>query len=343
MLEQRRTVADRHGRTIGHNVEVRPQVSVIVPVRDRRSMLRELLVALEAQTWRDFEIIVVDDASTDGSPEEVDIAAQRGLDVHLIQLSSPEGAVAARVAGVAAARGAVLGFTDSDCLPTSTWLASAMEEFDAGADLVQGLTRPVGPVGPLERSVWAEREDGLYATCNVLYRRDAYEAAGGFMTDGAQLLRFRAGRRARGLGFGEDSMLGWRVRRAGRAVFAPNAVVEHQVLAFEPITAVSRAWQAGGFPALVREIPELRTTLLDHRFLLGRRAQLALLSGAVACAARRPVPAAVLLGWWIRAHWRRVDRTDPRWPVTLATVLGLDAVTEAALVAGSARARTVVL
>jgi glycosyltransferase involved in cell wall biosynthesis len=320
-----------------------PRVSVIVPVRDRRAMLRDLLAALEQQTFRAFEVIVVDDASTDGSADEAEAAAERGVPVQVVRRTDGGGAVAARLAGVEQARGEVLAFTDSDCVPSPRWLEQAMSAIDEGADLVQGLTRPTGPVGPLERSVWAEREDGLYATCNVLYRRSAYERARGFVPDGGALFGFRAGQLARGLGFGEDSLLGWRVRRSGRTAFVPDAVVEHQVLPFEARGAVSRAWQAGGFPALVREVPELRETLLDHRYLLGRRGQLWLLGAVAAAVLRRPRLAVLAGGLWVRAHARRIDRTTDRWPVELVGVLALDAVSEAALLAGAVRARVLVL
>lgn len=314
-------------------------MSVVVPVRDRRALLRDLLDALARQRFDDFEVVVVDDASSDGSADEA--AVDRGIAVRVLRLERAAGAVAARTAGVQAATGEVLAFTDSDCVPSPGWLAGLLAALDAGADVAQGLTRPTGPVGPRERSVWADREDGLYATCNVAYRRAAFEGAGGFAEDGAARLGFRPGRRARGLGFGEDALLGWRVRRSGgTSVFVPGAVVEHQVLREGLRSALGRAWQAGAFPALVAELPELRTTLLHRRYLLGRRAQLALLGAVVAAAARRPLAAALLAGWWGRAHVHRVDRSDPRWPVHLAALLAREVVTEAALVAGSARTRT---
>lgn len=311
-------------------------------MRDRRALLRDLLDALARQRFDDFEVVVVDDASTDGSADEAEL--DRGIPVRVLRLERPLGAVAARTAGVEAAAGDVLVFTDSDCVPAPGWLAALVAALDTGADLAQGLTRPTGPVGPGERSVWAEREDGLYATCNVGYRRSTFERAGGFADDGATRLGFRPGRRARGLGFGEDALLGWRVRRAGgRSAFVPDAVVEHQVLGEDLGSALSRAWQAGAFPALVAELPELRDTLLHRRYLLGRRAQLVLLGAVAAAVARRPGVAALFTGWWVRAHLHRVDRADPRWPARLARLLAQELVTETALLAGSARTRTPVL
>lgn len=318
-------------------------MSVIVPVRDRAELLEALLASLAAQTYRDFEVIVVDDASTDDSPVVAEHAAARGEPVQLLRQEHAAGAVGARVAGVAAARGEILAFTDSDCRPHPEWLAALVAGIDRGADVVQGLTRPTRAAGPLERTVASHGDDGLYATCNVAYRRSAFDAVGGFDTGADQVLGFRRDERAKGLGFGEDSLLGWRVRRKGSSVFEPDAVVEHHVFPFEAAGAVSRAWQAGAFPALVREIPELRGTLLHRRVLLGRRRQEWLLLAFVLAVVRRPWLAVLALCPWAWHHARRLERSDARWPARLAVLLGLEVVTETALVVGSARARTVVL
>jgi glycosyltransferase involved in cell wall biosynthesis len=316
---------------------------VIVPVRDRAELLEALLSSLAAQTYRDFEVIVVDDASTDDSPAVAEHAAGRGEPVRLLRLERAGGAVGARVTGVGAARGEILAFTDSDCCPQPEWLAALVAAVDRGADVVQGLTRSARPAGPLERTVASHGDDGLYATCNVAYRRSAFDAVGGFDTAAETVLGFRSDQRAKGLGFGEDSLLGWRVRRNGPAVFEADAVVEHHVFPFEAAGAVSRAWQAGAFPALVREIPELRATLLRHRVLLGQRRQEWLLLAFVLAVVRRPGLALLVLGPWVWHHANRIERSDARWPARVGVLLGLEAVTETALVAGSARARTVVL
>src|SRR5579884_3101587 len=89
-----------------------PAVSVVVPVRNRRDLLRRCLDALAAQTFADHEVIVVDDGSTDGAGDEARRDACAGRPVRLLRTPSV-GAVAARAAGVRAARGPVLAFTDS--------------------------------------------------------------------------------------------------------------------------------------------------------------------------------------------------------------------------------------
>jgi hypothetical protein len=317
-------------------------VSVVVPTKNRRPYLRQLLDALAAQTLADHEVIVVDDASSDGSADEVEADARAGRPVHLVH-GAGMGAVEARIAGVAKASAELLAFTDDDCIPHPRWLASGVAALEAGADVVQGATHPHGAVQPLDRTISVDRHDGLYNTCNVFYRRAALDAAGGFASAGSTL-GYRPGRAAKGLGFGEDALLGWRVRRLGSATFAPEAVVEHEIFRPDPLDAVRRAWMTGGFPALVREIPELRETALAHRYFLGTT-RVPLYAAVVAAAARRPGVAGVSAGVWVGRHAfaLRGGGSLRRRALGLAGGLALDVVTAAALVSGSARARRVVL
>lgn len=322
-----------------------PVVSVIVPVRDRRALLRRTLDALAAQTLTAHEVVVVDDGSTDGSADEAEADRRAGRPVRLVR-GDGRGAVAARTIGVAAATAPLLAFTDSDCEPDPGWLAAGVTTLEAGADAVQGVTRPVRPAGPLERTVWVTFEDGLYATCNMFYRRDAFEAAGGFDPAVADRLGFRPDPTSQRLGFAEDTLLGWRVRRAGTLVFAPEAVVRHHVFPFDPVELVRRSWSVAAFPALVRELPELRRLLLRDGVFLGRRTRLPIYAAAGAALTGRRRLAAVALATAAVVRWPRLCRSEPSLRRRLLTVpvdTAADALSAVALVAGSVRARTPVL
>ena len=321
-----------------------PLVSVVVPVRDRRALLRDLLTALTAQTWTNYEVVVVNDGSTDASADEAYAAAARGLPVTVVE-SSGVGAVAGRQTGVLAARGEYLAFTDSDCAPDPEWLAAGVAALEAGADVVQGRTVPARAMCPQERSLSAG-EEGLYPTCNVFYRRGAFEAAGGFDRAAAERLRFRPGRRLRGVGFGEDTLVAWRVRRAGRAVYAPEAVVRHHVFPRDGLESLRRAWSTGAFPGLVREVPELRATMLVGGLFLEGPGRVGLYAAVVCAAAGWRRGAGVAALTWAVGRARRVlvgDGSPARALCVLPLDLAADAVTAAALLLGSARARTPVL
>jgi glycosyltransferase involved in cell wall biosynthesis len=297
------------------------------------------------QTLADHEVIIVDDGSMDGAPQEAEADARAGRAVRLLH-SAGHGAVAARRIGVAAAQAPILAFTDSDCVPEPGWLAAGVAAVEGGFDLAQGATYPTRtPVWP-ERSMYVVAEDGLYATCNIFYRRDAFEAAGGFDPAAGERLGFRHGSLLRGTGFGEDTLLGWRVRRAGRTAFVPEAVVRHHVFDTNLSESFRRAWIAGAFPALVREVPELRQTLLRRTYFLGERSRLPLYVAAAAALAGHRRIAIAGVGGWALARARTVFRREPTWrrrAKVLPADLALDAVMAVALATGTLRATTPVL
>lgn len=88
-----------------------PAVSVIIPTRNRRDVLGQAIASARAQTLPPAEIIVVDDASTDGT---ADWLRAEHPDIRLIVLSERGGAPSARNAGIDVASGEFLAFLDSD-------------------------------------------------------------------------------------------------------------------------------------------------------------------------------------------------------------------------------------
>ena len=144
---------------------------------------------------------------------------------------------------------------------------------------------------------------------------------------------------------GEDTLLGWKVRRQGVATYAPDAVVAHAVFPPDIPDQLSRTWQAAAFPGLLREVPELRGAFLRHGvFLDGLRVPLYL--AALCAVLRRPKVAALALAWWVASHWRAARRLEPsrkRCLKALPVLLATDALTGAALVVGSTRTRSLVL
>ena len=304
-----------------------------------------MLVGLNKQTYRHFEVVIVDDGSSDGSGELARASVVAGRPVRVLQ-STGQGALAARQLGIDCSRGSILAFTDSDCVPDPTWLEHAVAAISGGAEMVHGRTRPMRPPKPLERSV-ASGTEGLYPTCNIFYTRDLYERLGGFDADAASRWRFRVTNRARGLGFGEDVLLGWQAVRSGANVqFVPEAIVEHQVFPPDFWDVMSRIAQVAAFPALTKEVPELRTTLMRRRVLLGDNSRVPLYATLLALGLRRPRVVMLSLGWWVLLRLRALHRsqyatTDQlHWlPVEMA----VDVATASALVAGSIRAGSLVL
>ncbi len=90
-----------------------PKVSVIIPTYNRLPMLKEAVDSVLAQDLEDFELIIADDGSTDGTADEIN---RYGGRVRLIQHSENKGVSAARNRGILNARGKYIAFLDSDDL-----------------------------------------------------------------------------------------------------------------------------------------------------------------------------------------------------------------------------------
>src|SRR4051812_2639852 len=102
-----------------------PKVAVAIASRDRRELLAQLLASLRAQTLpsSEFEVIVVDDGSSDGTAELLEREREEGeLDLTAIRHESSAGPAAARNAAWRAARAPLVAFTDDDCVATPAWL-----------------------------------------------------------------------------------------------------------------------------------------------------------------------------------------------------------------------------
>ncbi|WP_149829918.1 bifunctional glycosyltransferase/CDP-glycerol:glycerophosphate glycerophosphotransferase [Streptomyces tailanensis] len=111
-----------------------PRFSVIVPVFKIRDFVRECLDSLLEQSYRDLEVIAVDDCSTDGSAEILDAYAARDPRVHVLHLPTNVGPGRARNAGLPHATGDYLLFLDSDDTLTPGALRALADRLDEADD-----------------------------------------------------------------------------------------------------------------------------------------------------------------------------------------------------------------
>ncbi len=119
-------------------------VSVIIPTYNRAALVAEAVASVLAQTWRDFEVLVVDDGSTDGTIEALAPYASR---LRLLRRESRGGVSAARNTGIKAARGEWLAFLDSDDLWLPEKLSRQMAYLAAHPDLSSARPRRPGSAG----------------------------------------------------------------------------------------------------------------------------------------------------------------------------------------------------
>jgi glycosyltransferase involved in cell wall biosynthesis len=311
------------------------RASVIVPNRDAGATLSRTLEALAGQRFdEEYEVVVVDDGSEDGSAE----AAERfGPPVRLVRRPRL-GPGPARNAGAAEARGELLAFTDADCVPESGWLAAGAAAL-AEADLVQGAVEPPpgAPRGPFDRTLWIDHETGLYETANLFIRRDLFESLGGFEV----WLEPEIGK-----ALAEDVWLGWRARRAGaRTAFCERARVRHAVFPRGVLGFVAERRRLRYFADIVVQVPELRRERFFCRVFLSRRTaafDLALVAVLAAAVRRSPLPLAGTLPY-LRIIGRRALPWGRRAPAVLAAEAAADAVGLVSLLEGDLRRRTLLL
>ena len=198
----------------------RPHISVIVCSYNGARTIRETLEGLRRLDYPQYEVIVVDDGSTDATA-----AIAREYDVRLI--SGPNrGLSHARNVGLRAARGEIVAYIDDDAWPDPHWLGYLAAAFTSTAHAGIGgpnipppgdgavaacvANAPGGPLHVLVSDTEAEHIPG----CNMAFRRSALEAIGGFDP------QFRRA--------GDDVDVCWRLREHGMTIgFSPAAVVWH--------------------------------------------------------------------------------------------------------------------
>lgn len=287
-------------------------VSVVVATYNRRARVEELLAALAEQTLptSGFEVVIVDDASHDGTEGALAEEAGRGrIRLRAIRRHRRSGPAGAREDGWRVASGDVIAFTDDDCVPQPGWLVAGLEAVEANPGaIVQGRTEPApwerGDMGPFSRTIDVPALDPAFQTCNVFYPRALLERVGGFDTE--------AFGRAPG---GEDSDLAWRAIESGAGgVFARDALVYHAVNQLGPVGGlrVAARWTTPML-AYVRHAELRRAAFVKGVFWKGSHYLLVRLLIAVAL----PRRLRWLGGWlafpYLRAAAQRARASGASW------------------------------
>ncbi|WP_309645999.1 glycosyltransferase [Phenylobacterium sp.] len=197
-----------------------PKVSVVIPHYHDLKALDLCLRALAVQTYpaSDFEIIVADN----NSPEGEAVVAQAIVGRARLAVVTEKGAGPARNGGVKLARGDILAFTDSDCVPEPQWLAEGLAALPA-YDFIGGrVTVLVDDPARLTAAEAFERvfafdfktyinKKGFTGAGNLFCSRAVFDEVGGFRAAVSEDVEWSF--RARSMGF--------------RLGYAPRAIVGH--------------------------------------------------------------------------------------------------------------------
>ncbi|MEO7144351.1 MAG: glycosyltransferase [Bryobacteraceae bacterium] len=241
-----------------------PAVTVIIPTRNRASLLRELIESLWKQTLdpRNFEIIVADNLSSDGTVAmmaELQRVSPCRLTFHAMQEN--KGPIHSRNTAAHMAQAGILAFTDSDCRVAPEWLERGMAPFAAGdVAFVSGvvLDKPEQPVKffTFRNGAVPGAENFTYPACNIFFRKRIFWEMGGF--DEGEYVRDIGDKPIECA----DTDLAWRIRKKGlRNVYLDEAVVYHEVTPMTPWVWLKSQSRVVMVPLAIRLHPELREKL----------------------------------------------------------------------------------
>ena len=221
---------------------VSPLISVIIPVWNRPDDIRRCLASVTRQSLQksDYEVIVVDNGSSDQTP---DVA--RSFDGVTVLTESRPGSYAARNLGLSVARGHHVAFIDSDCTADPRWLEASLQAARANpkAGVIAGHIELKSEGGPSSavcdayERIFAFNQaknvgSGIAVTANWLSRAELLRSLGGFRDD---------------LKSGGDVDLAKRIRAAGyELVYAPHMIVTHPARATFPELAAKTRRVMGG-------------------------------------------------------------------------------------------------
>lgn len=195
------------------------KISLIATVKDAGPHIGEFLASVAAQTRRPDEIVIVDGGSTDGTVE----ALRADAAVSLIEepgANIPRG----RAIAIAAATHDVIAVTDADCVLDAEWLSRMERLISDGADVAMGFTRPIceglfqayAAAAHIPDPDEVDEATFMPSSRSLAFRREAYEAAGGYpewLDIGEDMyLNHRWRERGTDMRLDREAVVSWRVR-----------------------------------------------------------------------------------------------------------------------------------
>jgi len=271
----------------------RPRSSIVVCVYNRGKEVQSCLQSMLGLKDRDFEIVLVDDCSTDDSLQRLEAfrANCPDISVRIVRNETNLGVSGARNAGIDAARGEFVLFTDSDCMVEPEWLERLVAPFSNPAVVAVGggIINPP-PTNYAERAyvgrsriVSSIAQNRYLVGCNMAFRR---ETLAQFRFDDALTY-----------GCDEDDVVRRLMACGHRTAYVADAIVHHHhrltfrgymKMAYRQGSGAARHWYKHGLYVgrdllpIVLAIVTLPVGLLDRRLLLVPAALAAMQLAAIA-------------------------------------------------------------
>lgn len=191
------------------------EASVIVPCYNDEAYIKDCIYSILQQGCDSFELIVVNDGSTDRSLEFIKSID----DKRLVLINSPaqSGPARARNLAIARARGEYLFFTDSDCVVAKDWLKTGLEAL-RNSDCL-GVEGKTFYISENYKPAYSDRlpgnveKDGQFMACNVVYKKEVVQKVAGFNPEFSRY---------------EDRELALKVLRFGKIASCNRMIVIHR-------------------------------------------------------------------------------------------------------------------
>jgi len=199
-------------------------VSILITVKNVEHYIANCLKSLLAQTFNDFEIILVDDVSNDKTKEIIENFNDKRI--KYFRNKNWLGLSQSRNECLKHSHGDYVFFTDGDCVASKYWIEEGLKYLNTPNCIgVEGKTYYVSKEYKPTRSddVVENKKGGLFMTCNIAYKKTVLKEIGGFDE------RFT---------FHEDRDLGLRALKYGRICFNPQMIIYHQKKIFKPMKFV---------------------------------------------------------------------------------------------------------
>ncbi|ODS32212.1 MAG: family 2 glycosyltransferase SpsQ [Candidatus Scalindua rubra] len=212
------------------------KVSVVLIVFNERKYIKKCIDALLRQTFLDFEIIVINNGSTDGTGEIIN--SYNDTRIKYFVENSKCGLSRLRNIGIEKSGGEYVFFTDGDCIPNKYWLEEGLRTLqDRKYVGVEGKTYYESANTTISNVVM-ESHKGFYMTCNIGYRREVLDKINCFNPS------FTYGH--------EDRDLAIRVLKYGEICFSEDMIVVHQLKKLSIKRLFTLAERAGNMVYLLK-------------------------------------------------------------------------------------------
>ncbi len=189
------------------------KVSVIMIVFNEERYIKKCIDALLRQTFLDFEIIVINNGSTDGTGEIINFYNDARIKYFVENAKC--GLSRLRNIGIEKSEGEYVFFTDGDCIPNKYWIEEGLKILHDGEYVgVEGKTYYESANTTISNAI-VESYKGYYMTCNIGYRREVLDKVNYFDPN------FTCGH--------EDRDLAIRVLKHGKICFSEDMIVVHQL------------------------------------------------------------------------------------------------------------------